>query len=289
MRNQIILLKEYSRPQKMGIVITTSEGGVILVDGGYACEAEETLERLREITGKRVPHLDAVILTHPHRDHIGVFVEWAGAREGEIEFDRVYYNFPSVSFMADNGEPNEAEILSEFYALLPRFAEKARIISGGDTFTVRGAHFRVLYTTDCEFTMNVGNNASAVFEMTLSGKKTLFLGDCGVEAGEKLIRMYGDGLKADLCQMAHHGQNGVTKAFYEIVRPSTCLWCAPDWLWNNDAGLGFNTHVFQTVTVRGWMDEISPDRRDYVTMNGEQTVELDEIDDPMLVVRISED
>ncbi len=82
-----------------------------------------------------------------------------------------------------------------------------------------------------------------------------------------------DKLRADYIQMAHHGQNGVDRRFYEAVAPTGCLWCTPDWLWNNDVGGGFNTHVFQAVTVRGWMDEMGV-REHYVMMNGVQVLEL---------------
>jgi hypothetical protein len=70
--------------------------------------------------------------------------------------------------------------------------------------------------------------------------------------------------------MAHHGQAGVTKEFYAEVAPEVCIWCAPKWLWDNDAGKGFNTHCFQTVTVRQWMDEIGTVKKNIVDMDGTQ-------------------
>ena len=81
-------------------------------------------------------------------------------------------------------------------------------------------------------------------------------------------------LKADICQMAHHGQNGCDRAFYEAVSPEICLWCTPLWLWNNDRGKGFNTHIWKTVTVRGWMDEIGV-KTNLKICDGTQVLELD--------------
>jgi hypothetical protein len=114
-----------------------------------------------------------------------------------------------------------------------------------------------------------------IFRVTLGGKTVLFTGDAGVEAGKKVLRMYGGTgkLKSDYVQMAHHGQAGCDRDFYEEVAPKGAFWCAPDWLWNNDAGKGFNTHVFKTVEVRGWMEEIGV-TENYVIMNGTQVVEL---------------
>jgi hypothetical protein len=73
--------------------------------------------------------------------------------------------------------------------------------------------------------------------------------------------------------MAHHGQNGVDRAFYEAVSPRGCLWCAPAWLYNNDIGKGYNTHVWRTVEVRGWMEEIGATEH-YVIKDGLQVVRM---------------
>ena len=75
---------------------------------------------------------------------------------------------------------------------------------------------------------------------------------------------------ADICQMAHHGQNGATKEFYEAVRPEVCFWCAPNWLWDNNAGKGFNTHIWKTVEVRGWMEELGV-KQNIVLKDGTQS------------------
>ncbi len=74
-------------------------------------------------------------------------------------------------------------------------------------------------------------------------------------------------------QIAHHGQNGATKEFYEAVKPVGCLWCALDRLWNNDLGQGYNTHTLRTIEVCGRMEELGV-REHYVMMNGSRIVEL---------------
>ena len=76
----------------------------------------------------------------------------------------------------------------------------------------------------------------------------------GEEAGACLMADYTpEQLKSDIVQMAHHGQDGVSQSFYEAVRPEVCLWAAPEWLWNNDHGRGFDTASYMTVTTRLWM------------------------------------
>ena len=127
------------------------------------------------------------------------------------------------------------------------------------------------------YDLNAGiiNNTSVVFMLTLGGKKMLFLGDAEPEEGARLLALYKgtDKLKADYVQMAHHGQGGVERDVYEEISPTACFWCTPDWLWNNDAGGGFNTHTWKTVIVRGWMEELGV-KEHYVLMDGTQKVEI---------------
>ena len=101
------------------------------------------------------------------------------------------------------------------------------------------------------------------------------MGDAEPAEGDRLLHLYkGTGkLKADYVQMAHHGQGGVTFEVYEEIAPKACFWCTPLWLWNNDAGKGFNTHVFKTVEVRGWMDRLGITEH-YILKDGLQVVEL---------------
>ena len=64
-----------------------------------------------------------------------------------------------------------------------------------------------------------------------------------------VISWYND-VQRGATQMAHHGQNGVSREFYEYIKPQRCIWATPEWLWNNDGGKGFDTHKFQTVRTR---------------------------------------
>ena len=272
MKNAIRMLTSQSNRQMNSFIITTEENGVIVIDGGYAFDAEKLLEELRTITGQKKPHIDAWFLSHAHDDHISAFVELVGSHGDEFDFDCVYFCFPSFLFF-DKYEHSEAHTVAEFYEVLPRFADRICIVTQDDEYTVKGAKFEFLYTADPVYTGNAVNNSTSVFRMTLGGKTVMFLGDLGWDAGKKLLSMHGDKLKSDIVQMAHHGQNGVEFDVYEAIAPKACIWCTPDWLWNNDAGKGFNTHVFKTVIVRGWMEKLGV-KEHYIAKDGDQTIIL---------------
>lgn len=271
--NSIHMLKSVTGIQMHSFIITTADGKVVAIDGGFRQDADYFLEYLRELTGEEVPHIDAWFLSHAHCDHVDAFFEIMENKRDSLTVDKIYYNFPSIQFFSRGPRPDNSAVgtATTFYADLPLFADKICIVSEDDVYQIGEAKFEILYTPDPAILPNICNNSSTVIKMTLGGKTALFLGDCGIEAGDKILEKYKgtDMLRSDVCQMAHHGQNGVTREFYEAVRPEVCFWCAPRWLWDNDAGKGFNTHFWQTVIVRGWMEELGV-KENYVIKDGTQ-------------------
>ena len=253
-------------------IVTTPDGKLIVIDGGWRSDTDHLIDRLREISGEKTPHIHGWLLSHAHSDHIDAFMGVYERRKGDVVIDRVYYNFPSEQYCT-RAEPAEGHTVREFYSLLPEFAGIAQIVSQGDVFSVGDAVFEVMYSFDPSVAVNSINNTSTVFRMTLCGKTTLWLGDLGAGAGEKMLRCQGEKLKSDIVQMAHHGQGGVDRPVYETISPKICLWPTPRWLWDNDAGKGYNTHTFKTIIVQGWMKEIGADEW-YVSKDGEQKIEL---------------
>ena len=270
MKNAIYMIAPVKNRQMNSLIVTTEEGGVIVIDGGWRIDAERLLAKLQEITGTDHPHIDAWILSHVHEDHIDAFMEAYDHHADKFSCDAVYYNFPSIQFVGRT-EPSNLHTAEEFAATLPKFAGIARTVTEGDCYEIKGAKIEVLYSPDPAFTDNAINNASIILRLTLGKKTAMLLGDAGVESGNKLLQKYGTALKSDYCQMAHHGQNGVTREVYEAIAPAECLWCTPDWLWNNDRGKGFNTHFFKTVIVRGWMDELGV-QKNHVTKDGDREI-----------------
>ena len=108
----------------------------------------------------------------------------------------------------------------------------------------------------------------------MSGRKILFLGDMGVQAGNQLVADYANNpgaLRADIVQMAHHGQQGVGRNVYEMVKPEICLWPTPLWLWENNNGGGLNSGNWRTLEVRGWMRQLGV-KTHVVAKDGDQVL-----------------
>ena len=106
----------------------------------------------------------------------------------------------------------------------------------------------------------------------------MFMGDAGEIAGKRLVARYGDALKSDICQPAHHGQDGATEEVYQAIAPTACLWCTPDWLWENNNYLSNDPATvgkgpFTTLETRAWMEKLGVTEH-YIAKDGEQVISL---------------
>ncbi len=258
----LYLLPENTPTQMMGIIIRSSSGKIAVIDGGMPGDAQGLLAHLREITGETVPHVDLWFLTHCHLDHIGALFEISRTCPDAVSIGALVHKLLSRAFVdtrAPKPDPDlevSREMADTILASLPRVPVITPEI--GQTLTVDDCAFHLLSVPDESILTDCANNSSLLIRLDAGHTRVMITGDLGALASEQNVDRYQgtDALRAELCQMAHHGQNGATRRFYEAVGMHTCLWPTPLWLWNNDAGQGYNTHVWKTVEVRGWMEEL---------------------------------
>ena len=265
---EIHILNSATKSQMMSYVIKTKNGKLIVVDGGLPQDEPHLVETIKSYGGE----VSAWILSHPHSDHGGAFTKLAENGFEGIKIDNFYYNIREQAWY-DKYESYRAEMVNTIrnsIAKLP--AGVSHMTSKGEVYYVDGVAIHVL-NDPYWIESNSINNSSVVFRLDFdNGTRVLFLGDMGPAAGERLkADVPASELKADIVQMAHHGQYGVNKDVYEIIAPKVAMWNAPEWLWDNDGGSGYNTGNYKTLEVRSWMDEIGA-KTNYVIKDGDQTV-----------------
>lgn len=264
--------------------------------------------------------VDALFITHYHVDHIGAVLNMLINRNlyGDIGFKNVYYDFEGAPTGNTDDEWTAYGAVLENYlnwgksygagnytgtAENPYEDGSWQNRYGACILNIIAPTTGVIYETqnnavkiqslnranfNCE--SNYGNNSTVVYKVEtydsngVPKESVLFLGDMG-NYGDTLLNNEDFREEIRTCrviQMAHHGQAGTSKAFYQAIDDiRICLYPAPDWLfdvYNADgwgAGLGdselIGTAGYATLTTRAWMREMGV-RYSYTMADGVVTL-----------------
>lgn len=267
------LLEPTTDGQMMGCVIQTLDKKTIVIDGGTRGDSKQLMDFIIE---KAEGHVDAWFFTHPHQDHLGAFCNMFKNIVG-ITVDKIYHHFPTMEELETYGYRNQDEKLiwtqtKEIFE--EEFKNKVQVVQPNDIFYIDEIKVTVLRVYDPTMTTNFVNNSSVVYRIENDTTSFLILGDLGEQGGEEVMNNCPlELLQADYTQMAHHGQAGVSKEFYQYIQPKRCIWPTPDWLWDNDNGGGFDTGPWQTVRTREWMEELGVTEH-WIAKDGIQKIEF---------------
>lgn len=267
---KLYMLTEHS-PFMMGFVFITDCDTAVIVDGGR----EDDLPYLMELVGGRP--IRAWILTHPHMDHITGFIRAIQQPDIAGRIERIYYNFPSEEFVLACEKSFDDSPMDALRKALPAVAHKCVTAVPGMAPDIDGLTVEFLFCGGERYALpkpNLAvNESSLVFKVTAKHMRSvLFLGDLGPCGVRDLLKTCADRLPSDIVQMAHHGHSGVTLEVYRAIAPAACLWCAPDWLWE-EPDVEFEPELFGTIHTRKWMAGLGV-REHYVTKDGTQEIPL---------------
>ena len=232
-------------------VFRTRKGRIIVMDGGKPVESYF----LRGFIGALGGEVEAWFISHPHDDHMGALSDILRDTQ-DLRIRHIYHSRMPEAVI--KGEPQHEGFCREFYARMEAAKDipVTDIQEPGGIFDYDGMHLQILGVAN-DFTTNPYNNSSMVMRVWDGRKSITFLGDAGIECGDKVLHgPYGKLLDCDYLQMAHHGQRGCSEEFYRNVRFHACLWPTPMWVWNNDQGKGYNTGILETCNTRLWMDRL---------------------------------
>lgn len=270
-RIQITQFASYGERQSMGYMLKTKANKLVMIDGGTKENKEHVLEEIKKNGGI----IEYWFITHAHDDHYGVLKEILKENMAGIKINNIIVSLNDEEWYKIN-DSSRYDDIKEFLDLLKR-EDVSPIVKEAvlrEKINVDNLNFNVLKLKSPEITENAGNNQSMVIKVDNMFKSVLFLADIGEEIQEEFVNNNLDEIECDAVQMAHHGQNGVTKWVYEKIDPKICMWPTPEWLWNNDNGEGFNTAEYKTIETRKWILEEMQIEDNYIAKDGDLLIEV---------------
>jgi competence protein ComEC len=176
-------------------------GEAILIDSGD--RGAPTVDLLR---GLGIGHLDLIIATHPHSDHIGEMRDVMRAFRVD-EFWDSGFRHPTRTY---------GDMLEEIRKQGIRLATPKR----GFARRMGEVLIEVLNPPEPPIN-NEANDASLVVRFAYGQTRFLFAGDAETGAWQNMIEAGRDGLQANVLKAAHHGSsNGTTAEVLDAVGPA---------------------------------------------------------------------
>lgn len=190
-------------------LIQTPDNRNILIDGGPDGSV------LREL-GKQIPFydrkIDALVLTHPHADHVSGLVSVLKTYQvGRVYLSGVIYTTP--------------EYLS-FLEIVKQKQIETKAVKAGDSLDVGNdisLSFLFPLSSQAGSSAENVNNTSVVTRLVYGAKAVLFMGDLEAE-GQAVLLASGQKLQSDIYKVPHHGsKDSINIDFLGAVAPKIAV------------------------------------------------------------------
>ncbi len=185
-------------------------GRTLLVDGGIRTQYTDMGKRviLPFLKSQRVDHIDVVVGSHPHADHIGGLIS---------VLEQV-----SVSHYLDAGQHVDSFTGKQLQEVVKTKGIRYQTVAAGDSLVGIGGlvlHPTPAYVSASGPAPDGMNNGSVVIRIVHQGTSILLTGDIEHETDGDLMR-WGHRLRSDLLKAAHHGsRTSSTPEFLAGVTP----------------------------------------------------------------------
>ena len=207
------------------VVFRLSDGRFIVFDGGreFEPDADKLMECLISQSVLETPTVAAWILTHPHIDHYSGFFIAEEKYRGKFKVENIIFNFPDAGdddIKRIPGMEKERERLKRFYSSIAETGAAVYKAHTGQVFKVGDAVMEMLFTPDDivdSFIEDI-NTISLVVKLTLANQCIMMCADAYLPLAH-LAEKFGDYLKCDILQPAHHMFIGGDVDTYELMDP----------------------------------------------------------------------
>lgn len=222
----------------MSYVIQLVDGTFIIMDGG-AFNSED-VEYLYNFLTEKTPEdqqitIAAWMFSHPHYDHIELATNFIQKYASDVLIQAFLYQFPEFDRLGKlyEGEERVKEDVERLEDSIASYYPDAAVytLHTGQRYFFNGAKIEILFTGEDIYPYKPisYNDFSAAWRVIFeNGTTFLVLGDCSSFSCRQMANRYGDYMKSDILQLAHHGLLGGNQELYQFVDPQICFWATPE-------------------------------------------------------------
>ena len=213
----------------MCLLIQCPDDSFFVVDSGHYFQMNDN-DRLYRFMRERTPEGKKVtvcgwLITHAHTDHVSKLMDFLKYNTRDTVIEGFYQNLLPADYAVWDGNHEEAETAEKLFAALADFPAPVYKLHTGMRFYVRNLSFDVLSTFEDIFPEEIDdyNDSSAVVMLEAEGSKVFIPGDAAVKASHLLEARWGETLRCDVAQIAHHGHTGLSERCYEYLHADTVV------------------------------------------------------------------
>ena len=187
---------------KADAILLRTDAGAVMIDAGTEKKAKSLT---RQLESMGIEHLDALIVTHFDKDHVG------GADQilDELSVGRVYE--PDYS--------KDSKQVDQYRDSLAASGSEIVTLRDNASFTVDGVTYRIDIANESFYGRDEENDFSLVVRVQYGDVRMLFPGDI---ENPRIAELLDEGdLQADLLKVPHHGKSEkLSSEFFKAVSPS---------------------------------------------------------------------
>ncbi len=238
-----------------------SDGSFIVLDGGF--NRNRDAKAIYDYMYKNAPDkknitVAAWIITHAHNDHYAAFCQFSTIFTKAIKLERVIANFPTREVCAEGGISDGGGYVYVLDYIKDYPGCEFIPAHVGQKFHIRDAVIEILYTHESYSPRKLTdyNTCSLVLTVDVGGQRFFVTGDATNDVALILDSMYGDYLKSDFVQTAHHGSSTGSSdasgimAIYSRAAASVVLWPIGECTYAEKSARNYNTHLNNLPTTK---------------------------------------
>ena len=185
--------------------IIICDGEVLMIDGGNSADSSLVFSYLKNTLN--VSHIDFMVNTHPHEDHVGGL---SGA-----------LNACSVGKVFSPVLEYDSEAFHDFLRYVSKQGKSLQVPKAGDSYPLGSATLQFLTPLRTNYLKE--NDWSLVIRVSYGATSFLFMGDAELSVEADMIMASHDKLyklKSDLIKAGHHGgETSTSFTLLQAVKP----------------------------------------------------------------------